>query len=266
MASQVGRDVGLRESLVDASGARLRQHLGRQVDAVDALGQAFQLHAAQPGAATEIQRMRETPLAGHLAQLAHQHLVPAIVQHLQQMRVELAGVVVEEPLHVVARRRFRCRTVFDRGQTEFDHLGVAAVRQRLPVRHRGLDVAARLAQDAAAVDPRLGLRGIERQRALVRLQRPRGLCSACNVCPWRNHAAPLAASLASKRSNTASARACWRDSLSMQPRWKRAGWQPSSSASARSKLATDSASRPSVANARPRWHHASGWPASSAID
>ena len=129
------------------------------------------------------QRMRETPLAGTPARNSppaprgRSSAAPAAdasrtARRSRRTAPARGRAAAPSVQHGVRPRPDRIRPI----------LGVAAVRQRLPVRRRGLGVAARLAQDAATVDPCLGLRDIERQRALVRLQRLARGDQACSVC------------------------------------------------------------------------------------
>jgi hypothetical protein len=72
-ATHVVRNVLLRELFVDALRTRTRQHVGRQIHAIDALGEGLTA-CARASAATEIERASEMPLAHGLPQFGHSTL------------------------------------------------------------------------------------------------------------------------------------------------------------------------------------------------
>ncbi len=163
--AQVVDRIGVHQRVVDAERRRLGEHARREVETGQALGQGPQQRAAQSGAAAEVERVAVGP-AIHGDQLVDEPGVGPIAQAGDEMLVEGLGIVVEQGLHIVARRRRRRCTARHRGEVVGVQIGVGAVAECLAKSVRGLVEPTELAQQRAAAAPGIEPRRIDGEDAL----------------------------------------------------------------------------------------------------
>ena len=169
-ASQMLGDLGMDELPVRTEPARLLEHVAGQIDAVDTVRHRRNERAAQPGAATEVER-GPVALGFQTVQTVDQGRVGLVVESIEQMALERLGVLVEERFDIGNRRGRRRTATGDRGEEIAVQLGIGTVRDGLLERDRRLVEPMPVAQDAAALAPCRTERRIEGKGLLVRGQR-----------------------------------------------------------------------------------------------
>ena len=166
--AQVLDQIGLQQARIHARRACLLEHAGRQIDADQTPGPAREQRAAQAGAAAQVEHAAPR-LRG--AEQVDQRAVRAVAEHLHEMPVEVAGIGVEEPLHIARGRARWCVFAAHRGKVVAVQSGIGAVRDGLLVGVRGLVEPAAFAQHRAGLAPRLRLPGFDPAHGLEGNQR-----------------------------------------------------------------------------------------------
>ena len=100
---QVFDKIGLHQLVLDARRRRVGDQVGGQVDALEPRRHRPDKRAAKPSAAAQIQSRGKPAL--RQTQSVDQYPRCAVAKHLDQMLVELAGIGVEQTLHILPRRR-----------------------------------------------------------------------------------------------------------------------------------------------------------------